>query len=430
MSVELENTKAANNDAASAQPLADLPTLDLLAKPSSFARSGNSNLLSPLQSERDGGNLKTLVVADPYRLSMDLAAGARAQAAPPKNEHGSLKLSDPYANCPRPACPFDGPVQKSQTEMAKIPTLKEQLEQLQVKEKAKTDPTTASTDSKEQDLKATTKPNAETKPPAELKPPADAKPITDAKPSDKTQTAELVEPRDGKGGQNAVQNYEQKQGARIAGTNVAPPLEIGPRTQPSNTIPGTIPDSRPSKPSQPQDSFTPFTPGDNRPIVPASNQTDGKPLIPDANVKPAFRPDATDVRDQLKNRYETHEAAEALKMAKELGLPLAVHVGASWCGPCRAMESGSWPAVEGTANKKGSLQGKMVTLHIDVDDMKNLSGENAKAAQMVASNPAGYPTIRVFNVDASTGKVNQTIQKSGGMSAAVLTNLLQQGGIR
>lgn len=434
MSVELENHKASKEE-ATAQPLAELPTLDLLAKPSPISREGSQNLLSPLSDRVDA---KTLLVGDPYKLSLDLSAVRAHGGALAKNEPSSLKLSDPFVNCPRPRCPFDGPAPSSQSEMSKVPSLKEQLEQLQLKDKAKAESGATTPESKDKaatETKSgdpTTKPSAETKPAAELNPPSDAKP------ADKTQRAEIVEPRDGKGGRNAVQNYEQKQGARIAGSNVAPPIDSVPRTLPSNLIPGH--DSRPSNPqqsdlrpkqTQPQDSFTPFQPGDNRPIVPANHRTDSAQLIPDANVKPAeYRPEVPDVKDQLKQRYETHDAAQAIKMAKELGLPLAVHIGASWCGPCRTMDATVWPKVEGTEKTKGTLQGKMVTLHIDVDEMSGLKGDAAKAAQSVASNPAGYPTIRVFSVDGSTGKLTQQIQKSGGLSVDGLTRLLQQGGVR
>lgn len=442
MSVELENNKA--KEEASAPPLADLPTLDLLATPipSNF-RQGNSNLLS----SSDGNSVKTLAVSDPFKLSLDLSTtGVRAQAAPSaKAEPGTLKLSDPFSSCPRPSCPFDAPP-ATKNDMSKIPTLKELLAELEVKEKTKeekpgadqkqsadqkaggtagTDRKTAGTDQKpavEQKL-------------SESKPTAESKPGSDTKAAETNKTAEIVEPRDGKGGRTAVQSYEQKQGGRIAGSNVAPPIDFAPKTLPSNTVPGTIPDSRPNPTDtnyrpKPQDSFTPLQPGENRPFVPQETKN-GPMVIPDANVKPAeYRPDTKEQIDKLETRFETDNAAEAIKMAKELGLPLAVHVGASWCGPCQTMDKHVWPAIEGPAGTANSLKGKVVTLHIDVDQMKELTGEARQAANSVASGVGSLPTIRVFSVDQGTGRLTQKVQGTGGKSIQKLTELLQQGGVR
>lgn len=446
MSVELENTRASKEE-ASAQPLADLPTLDLLASPiASHFRQGNSNLLN----STDGENQKTLGVSDPYKLSMDLSSiGTRAQAAAPaKAEPGSLKLSDPFVNCPRPRCPFDAAPTPTQSDMSKIPTLKELLAELEVKEKAKDEkpatdqkPVTdqkPTTEQKPAELKPSTdaKPNADNKPATDEKPATDAKPATETKTADQTKTAEIVEPRDGRGGtRTAVQSYEQKQGGRIAGSNVAPPIDFAPRTLPSNTVPGTIPDSRPNPTDanyrpKPQDSFTPIQPGENRPFTPPQETKNGPMVIPDANVKPAeYRPDSKEQLDKLQTRFETDNAAEAIKTAKELGVPLAVHIGATWCGPCQAMDKTVWPVIEGPAGKAGSLKGKVVTLHLDVDQMRELTGDAARAANSVGSGVSKMPTIRVFSVDGN-GKLTQQVQKTGGMSLDVLTNLLQQGGVR
>lgn len=473
MSVELENNKAYKEE-ASAPPLADLPTLDLLATPipSNF-RQGNSNLLS----SSDGSSAKTLAVSDPFKLSLDLSTtGTRAQAAPPaKAEPGTLKLSDPFSSCPRPSCPFDAPP-ATKNDMSKIPTLKELLAELEVKEKTKeekpgadqkqsenqkaggtagTDQKAAGTDQKpvNTDQKQSTdqktgggagedrktagtdqKPAVEQKL-SETKPSAESKPGSDTKVADTNKTAEIVEPRDGKGGRTAVQSYEQKQGGRIAGSNVAPPIDFAPRTLPSNTVPSTIPDSRTNPTDtnyrpKPQDSFTPLQPGENRPLVPQESKN-GPMVIPDANVKPAeYRPDTKEQIDKLETRFETDNAAEAIKMAKELGLPLAVHVGASWCGPCQTMDKHVWPAIEGPAGTANSLKGKVVTLHIDVDQMKELTGEARQAANRVASGVGSLPTIRVFSVDQGTGKLTQKVQGTGGKSIQKLTELLQQGGVR
>ena len=447
MSVELEQPKAHIEEASA--PLADLPTLDLLARPNFSNRQVSSSLLSPLMSDRqDAGQQKSLQLGDPFKLSFDLAAAPRAQAAaPPKSEQGSLKLSNPYDNCVRPACPFDDPSQPRANDLSKIPSLKEQLAELQLKLTPKTEATDAAAaaakGATEKKAEAEQKAPADAKAPAELKPAADAKPATDAK----TQPNDKAQPQESKQvGPNAVQNYEQRQGGRTAGSNVAPALDFGPRTVPSNTIPNPNQqaDYRP-KPSQPQDSFTPFRPGDNRPVVPANTQPrDGTTFIPDANVQPAeHRTDANDhLVDKTRMKFGTSDAAKAIATAKALGVPLAVHIGASWCKPCRDMERLAWPQIEGDGPH--SMKGKVVTLHVDIDEASSLASnhvrpketaeqkvarqEATKAINSVATDPEGYPTLRVYTF--ANGTPTMTIQESGGKGAADLKRFLIQGGVK
>lgn len=208
-----------------------------------------------------------------------------------------------------------------------------------------------------------------------------------------------------KSGKSAiVEAYERRQGARHAGAGgLLPAIDAIP-------FPGDL---------------TPPSPGPRPDIAPWTQPK------PDVNVKPAdFRPEPSDLISKLEPKYETNDVATAVKMARDTGLPLAVHIGAQWCHYCTEMERNTWPSVEGTANSKGSMQGKMVMLHLDVDHAQSLAGDDAKFAREILRNRGGsVPLLRVFKVDSS-GNLSKTAENPGAISnKTALENFLRRGGV-
>lgn len=232
------------------------------------------------------------------------------------------------------------------------------------------------------------------------------------------------------GKSSVVAAYERRQGARHAGNgNNLPPIDAipGPKDL-TPPVPGPRPnDLTPPAPGPRPSDFAP-TPGPRPDVAPwVPPKIDDKPP-----VKPVdFRPDRDDLISKLEPKYETTDVATAVKMAKGTGLPLAVHIGASWCGYCVQMEQNTWPSVEGTGNRKGSMQGKVVVLHVDVDHARNLRGDNAKLANEILRDRGGsVPLLRVFKVDEQ-GKLTKTAENHGAInSKSGLENFLIKGGVK
>ncbi|GAI28351.1 unnamed protein product, partial [marine sediment metagenome] len=89
-----------------------------------------------------------------------------------------------------------------------------------------------------------------------------------------------------------------------------------------------------------------------------------------------------------------------------------------------------WPKVEGTALAKGSLQGQFVSLHLDIDKVAELKGEDAKLAAQIMKNSSGsVPELRVFKPDAQTGELKMTKQSVGALSQTQLEKFLKDGGV-
>lgn len=242
-------------------------------------------------------------------------------------------------------------------------------------------------------------------------------------------------------GDSTVDSYTRKQGARVAGSNVAPPIDLSPR-QPSQLVPNSdarqIPDAksqpdatrdfRPIQPKTQSDGskpvYNPFPDGPKK-DGPAQTADKAPVFIPDANVKAAEFVQPGRDRPQLEKRYDTADVATALRTSKELGLPLVVHIGSTNCGPCRSMESKVWPEVEGDAEKKGSMEGKMVALHLNVDDLGQLNAKDQTLANWLQSGVTGYPTIRVFQHDGKNW--TRTASDSGYMRKEKLEGLIISG---
>jgi thiol-disulfide isomerase/thioredoxin len=143
---------------------------------------------------------------------------------------------------------------------------------------------------------------------------------------------------------------------------------------------------------------------------------------------PENKPDTDDRRPDpkpdvnLKPHYKTNELEQAVKLAKENNLPLVVHVGASWCGPCRTMERNAWPEIE----KDAQINQKAVYVHLDVDQAKELPGQAGTLSKQIQDGVKGYPTVKVMNVSGDNGtlSLSSVNSKTGGMSANQLKEFI------
>ena len=159
-------------------------------------------------------------------------------------------------------------------------------------------------------------------------------------------------------------------------------------------------------------------PVDSKPVDGTNNdrRVDGadkvKPVEPRPEA-PQPRLEDKQPKEKLEHKYTTQEVEKAVQQAKERGLPLVVHVGASWCGPCRQMEAGVWPRIE------KEMHGKAVFLHIDADQASQLGGRAGQLAGALKAGVSSYPTIMAINpTDAGNGRVSLDPVKrhAGGMS--------------
>lgn len=277
------------------------------------------------------------------------------------------------------------------------------------------------------DIKPNTPDSSDKKPiePKPFVPPTDVKPLPAPDGTDGAYTLPFQPDKS-----PIVQLYERKQGARQAGSGGAlPPIDAIPNPsdliRPVQPTPG--PDLRPSPSPEvkPSPGPEPWPRPNPKPpdLIP-------KPLD---DIKPTdYRPDPpSDLINKLEPKYETSDVGKAVRMAKELGVPLAVHIGASWCHYCVEMERKTWPSVEGSASKQGSLQGKMVVLHLDVDQQRSLRGEDARlASELTKNRGTSVPIIRVFKVD-SQGAITKTNENRGAInSQSKLEEFLVKGGVR
>lgn len=175
-----------------------------------------------------------------------------------------------------------------------------------------------------------------------------------------------------------------------------------------------------------------YKPIDKKDKTPQEEDRPDRPDKPDSpdDKKPDVKPDKPKPDDvkpdgQIKPRYETSQISEALELAAKNNLPVIVHVGASWCGPCRQMESGAWPAIEKDAN----LNSKAIYLHLDVDKARQLSGEAGAAAKELMRGVTGYPTIKAFSATTNDGKrptLTPIDSRVGGLSADQLREFVEK----
>ncbi|MBX9569200.1 MAG: thioredoxin family protein [Candidatus Obscuribacterales bacterium] len=142
----------------------------------------------------------------------------------------------------------------------------------------------------------------------------------------------------------------------------------------------------------------------------------------------SFESDAGKLTEKLPKRFKNDKITDAFVLSMQTGLPLVVQVGQHWCSHCQNMESNVWPAVEGTAQNKGSMEGKAVFLHLDYDKSRNLEGDDAWLAQKLRADVSGFPTYRVYKI-GDTGSVQKIAESGGSMSKADLEKFLRSAGV-
>ncbi len=126
--------------------------------------------------------------------------------------------------------------------------------------------------------------------------------------------------------------------------------------------------------------------------------------------------------DKLELHYTTADAAKAAELARSNNLPLVVHVGATWCPPCRGLEANVWPKVE------PALNGKAVFLHIDVDQAENMPGRAGEIARHLMEG-GGTSIPKIFMATATAAADGQVtadvaLRYNGNRSIRDLTDFI------
>lgn len=98
--------------------------------------------------------------------------------------------------------------------------------------------------------------------------------------------------------------------------------------------------------------------------------------------------ESNEKKPELKTKYDNATLNDAVEASIANKVPMVVHIGAPWCGPCRTMEKDVWPTVE------KELKGKAAFVHIDGQLLEDegTGGEHAKSLMKGVEN---YPTIKV-----------------------------------
>ena len=106
---------------------------------------------------------------------------------------------------------------------------------------------------------------------------------------------------------------------------------------------------------------------------------------------------------------------QALKHSAESGKPMVIKVGASWCGPCRAMNNSTFkdPKVQARLEKDATFVNVEVDRRGDTRTQREAAQKIAKALGVRA-----YPTVIMANVKQSGDKLTPSLVSKGNMMNA------------
>jgi thiol-disulfide isomerase/thioredoxin len=135
--------------------------------------------------------------------------------------------------------------------------------------------------------------------------------------------------------------------------------------------------------------------------------------------------DDADGKPKLKDKYDTKNVDEAVEASIKNNVPMVVHIGAPWCGPCLKMEKEVWPGVE------KDLKGKAAFVHLDGDAIMNekVGGKNA---EKLVKGVESFPTIRVVQPsrDKDGNVTFKTLSENvGGMDDARVRDMMTKAKI-
>jgi len=102
---------------------------------------------------------------------------------------------------------------------------------------------------------------------------------------------------------------------------------------------------------------------------------------------------------------------KAIAHAAETGKPLVVKVGASWCGPCKAMNS----KVMSNPELKKRLDKEATFVNIEIDGNRDDAATRAKADKIAKElGVRSYPSVYILTLENKNGKpVPKQLNKAG-----------------
>ena len=106
---------------------------------------------------------------------------------------------------------------------------------------------------------------------------------------------------------------------------------------------------------------------------------------------------------------------EAMKHSAKTGKPMVIKVGASWCGPCKAMNATTFkdPKVKEALDKKATF------VNVEVDRRGDTAAEQQAASKLSkALGVRSYPTVIMATVKQDGDKLVPTFVAKGNMMNA------------
>jgi len=116
---------------------------------------------------------------------------------------------------------------------------------------------------------------------------------------------------------------------------------------------------------------------------------------------------------------------EAMKHSAKTGKPMVIKVGASWCGPCKAMNATTFkdPKVKEALDKKATF------VNVEVDRRGDTSAQQNAASKLArALGVRSYPTVIMATVKKDGDKlVPSFVSKGNMMNAERFTQFVNSG---